>query len=137
MKEEISFETITMLNAVKNSLLLDSRNMQLFVVKDFTIESETTHDNGLFHNKTVTRNYLTSCKIVTYHTDAKFIGTLRDDSCKHMVILYDFYYMRDSWIKFREQLKAFGFGVSKIIDDKESLPSTPAELGANVFNELP
>ena len=116
MKEEISFETITMLNAVKNSLLLDSRNMKLFVIKDFDIKTETTKHIGLLSKKTIAKNYLTSIKIFAYHMDAKFLGSLGDDACKSMVMLYDFYQMRDSWIKFREQLKAFGFEVNQIVE---------------------
>jgi hypothetical protein len=132
MKEEISNNTITMLNAVKNFLLLDSRNMRLFVINDFTVETETTNHKSLFGEKTITKNFLTSIKIIAYHMDAKFIGTLHDDDCKHMVILYDFYVMRDNWIKFREQLKCFGFDV--LWEKKNNQP--PAELEAKVFNGL-
>ena len=110
MDLEIDANKITMLSTLKGKALLSSLG-QLFVVKDFTIKEEVK--KGILGRERRT-NYLKEIKIFTYHQQGKFLGTLREDACESMLHRYDFYVMRQQWIDFCDQLKAFGFKVEKI-----------------------
>jgi hypothetical protein len=110
MKIETYDNQITMLDSVKGKLLLSSLG-QIFCVKDFTIEHAI--EVGIFGGKKHVK-YITDLKIYTYHPQGKFLGVVREDACESMLHRYDFYIMRDQWIEFKEQLKAFGFEIQKI-----------------------
>lgn len=123
MKTETNDYRITMLGVVKDKLLLSSLG-QIFVVNDFTVEYGIK--TGLFGRKHKT-DYITSMKIYTYNDQGKFLGTLGDDACESMLRLYDFYVMRQQFVDFIEQLKAFGFEVVKIKQKEKQLTSEKIE----------
>lgn len=129
MKYEIEDNLITMLGVLKNYMLLSSLG-QIFVVKDFAVENGIR--KGLFGGKYEVK-YLTKLKIYTYNNQGKFLGVMRDDGCEGMLRHYDFYMMRQQFVDFMEQLKAFGFEIVKIRHEEKEL--TQIEIEAKTWTE--
>jgi hypothetical protein len=112
MRIETDNHQITMLNVLKDKLLLSSLG-QIFVIKDFTIENFI--EDRLFGRKKTVK-YITDFKIEIYNDYAKFLGLLSGNSCESVLHRYDLYMMRQQWINFMEQLKAFGFQIVPVND---------------------
>jgi hypothetical protein len=127
MRELISQKTLTMLNVLKNKLLM--YDDKLFVVKNFTTEKVTvTPKNTIFSSsKPKEKIYLTSIKIVGYNKDGKFIGISDDDWSISFITIYNLYRFRETWENFKEQLKAFGFKITYADETVES--AMAKELG--------
>ena len=115
MKKKIDRNTLDMLGVLKRSMLMTSKGI-LFVVDYFkheTIEEEEKSFFGL-KKKVVKNIYLTDLTIIGYNTEGKFMGTLSDEQAWSLIYFYNLYTCRQNWVDFEEELKAFGFELTKI-----------------------
>lgn len=91
----------------------------LYKIEDYNVkETKETPEKSFFnwHPKEKTTLVLISIKILAYNSDGKFIGYLTKESAERMVSIYNLYYFREVWVKFNEQLQAFGLKVRKTND---------------------
>ena len=129
MKEEISDQLKDALNTVKGKMLMNKKG-HLFSVVDF--ETEVVIEEGgrtLFGRKRSNKRklYLTDIYIKAYNFPGEFLGYLREEHIKHMLIFDDFYIMRKNWKDFNKQLNAFGFETIKIKKENDTTREKKSE----------
>jgi hypothetical protein len=134
MNLEISQSTATQLSVLKGKMLM--RDNVLYNIMEYKIEevTETPEKTWLNRNpKPKTKLILKGMKVLGYNSDGRFLGTYSEDTCKRLLMFFDLYYFRNTWIIFNEQLQAFGFEIKEIETKKE--PSTFAELAKETLNK--
>lgn len=125
MKIKIKETDVLMLNNLKGKMLLKPDTNRLYTVMNFKTElvTETVMEKPNIWKKAVpvekAQLYLTAADINAWHSQGKFLGTLGDDSAEWF-LRRDLYYLRQNWIDFCDQLKAFGFKVVEIPETKEN-----------------
>jgi hypothetical protein len=128
MKIKIKEVDVLMLKTLQGKMLLKidtAHSHRLYVIMNFKIseESETVVHKKGFWKKTTTETiekqlYLTAADVNAWHSQGKFLGTLSDESAEWL-LRRDLYDLRQNWIDFCDQLKAFGLKVVEIPDTKE------------------
>jgi len=113
MREKISPSTASMLDVLKNRLLLMDNH--LMVIRDFIIEEGIETPKKSFFNrnpKPQTVLYLTRLNIQGYNDNGKFWGSYNDDDALHMIVWFDMYRFRNNWETVIESLKKLGFEIT-------------------------
>lgn len=114
MRQKINQETKTMLEVLKNKILLYGD--RVFVISNFDIE-ETSEDAGstIFGKKRPNKTafYVSNLHFTAYDNKGKFIGIVDEEHAVSLITMYDLYQWRKSWDEFVEQLNAFGLIVTK------------------------
>jgi hypothetical protein len=115
MRQPISVETLNMLSSLKmKGLLFKDR---LMLLQDYAIERVTeTPKKSLFnrHPEPQEKIYLTGMKLWGYNEDGKFLGTINDDMCNHLILHYNFYDFRRKYEVLKESFNALGFDIKPI-----------------------
>jgi hypothetical protein len=136
MNYEISESTATQLGILKGKFLM--RDNVLFRISDYKIEdvTETPEKTWLNRNpKPRTKKVLKAINVLGYNDEGHFLGTFSADFCRRLITWFDLYYLRNNWIRFNEQLEAFGFEIRPIEKKKDNEPSTFAELAKETLNK--
>jgi hypothetical protein len=113
MREQISPSTATMLNVLKDKLLL--MNDHLIVIRDFIIEEIIETPKKSFFNRNPQSQivlYLTRLNIQGYNSDGRFWGSHNDDDALHMIVWFDMYRFRNNWELIIESLEKTGFEIT-------------------------
>jgi hypothetical protein len=141
MNLEISTDKQIQLSTLKGKMLMN--NSFLYKIEDYEIEKVTDTPKKTWLNKhpePKTKLILNRIVIRAYHSDGKFLGYMQAEGCRHLLVWFDLFWFRKTWIDFNEALQAFGLEVreieKKVEIKKENEPSTFAELGAKTFNKL-
>jgi hypothetical protein len=115
MKKQIEEHLIIDLKFFKNKMLL--LNERMYYIKDFKIESEEVKIKGnLFRkDKTVIKYYLTSLDVVTFFKKYNNVtGTMMEDDAYRFILFYNIPALRENWLLFKKQLKAFGIDIEQL-----------------------
>ena len=118
MKIKVKEQDILTLENLKGKMLMMGDCNKLYKIVDFkTVElEETVVTKKLFKAKTtdvVKQKYIVSLEIHAWHSTGKFLGTMADDSAEWL-IRRDLYRIRQNWMDFCDQLRAFGYEIKKI-----------------------
>ena len=120
MKLKITEADVLTLNNLRGKMLLAPDSHRLYTIMNLKTEeaSETITKKRGFWKKTTTTTvekqlYLTAADVNAWHSTGKFLGTLSDDSAQRL-LRRDLYYLRQKWVDFCDQLKAFGLKVVEI-----------------------
>jgi len=120
MKLKITEADVLTLNNLRGKMLLAPDSHRLYTIMNFKTEeaSETITKKRGFWKKTTTTTvekqlYLISADVHTWYSTGKLLGTLSDDSAQWL-LRRDLYYLRQKWVDFCDQLKAFGLEVTEI-----------------------
>jgi hypothetical protein len=119
MRLKITELDLLTFNNLKGKMLLLSNVPKLYVIADFkteVVEESVMKKPSLFKKAVPTvvkQLYLTSVNVHGYHSTGKFIGSLSDESAE-WILRRDLYHVRQNWVDFNDQLKAFGFKVVEI-----------------------
>jgi hypothetical protein len=119
MRIKISEIDLLTFNNLKGKMLLKSDTHRLYVIADFKTEvvEETVMEKPSLFKKAVPvqkkQLYLTGVNVHAWHSTGKFLGDLTDDSAEWL-LRRDLYRIRQNWIDFCDQLKAFGFKIAEI-----------------------
>ena len=118
MKIKANDSDILTLENLKGKFLMLADGNKLYKIVDFKIVEleETVVKKKLFKAKTtdvVKQKYIVSLEIHAWHSTGKFLGTMADNSAEWL-IRRDLYYIRQNWVNFCDQLRAFGYEVKKI-----------------------
>ena len=118
MKIKVKEQDILTLENLKGKMLMMSDCNKLYKIVDFKTEEleETVVTKKLFKAKTtdvVKQKYIVSLEIHAWHSTGKFLGTMADDSAEWL-IRRDLYYIRQNWVNFCDQLRGFGYEITKI-----------------------
>ena len=103
------------LSTLKGKMLM--KDSFLYRIDDYEIQEVTeTPEKSFFnkHPKSKKKLILTWITIRAYHGDAKFLGYMKEDACKHFLSWFNLFGFRNIWLQFNEQLQAFGLEVIKI-----------------------
>ena len=124
MKLKITEADVLTLNNLRGKMLLAPDSHRLYTIMNFKTEeaSETITKKRGFWKKTTTTTvekqlYLTAADVHAWHSTGKFLGTLSDDSAQWL-LRRDLYYLRQKWVDFCDQLKAFGLQIVEIPETK-------------------
>jgi predicted YcjX-like family ATPase len=125
MKIKITESDVLTLSNLKGKILLTSDTHRMYTIMRFKVEeaSETiVHKHGFWKKTTTTtvekQLYLTAADVNAWHSQGKFLGTLSDESAEWL-LRRDLYDLRQNWIDFCDQLKAFGLQVVEIPETKQ------------------
>jgi len=100
------------INNVLNKLILHKNNW-LYVISDVVYKEEDI--KRTFSSKTDRRLYITECTITCYNPTGRFLGTVTSQgSIEQIIRYYDLNKLRNNWFMLGDQLKAFGFELTKI-----------------------
>jgi hypothetical protein len=118
MKIKVKDSDILTFENLKGKMLMMGDSNRLYVIADFKTEEleETVVKKKLFKAKTtdvVKQKYLVSVDIHAWHSTGKFLGTMTDDSAEWL-LRRDLYRIRQNWLDFCDQLRAFGIEIKKI-----------------------
>jgi hypothetical protein len=138
MNIEISDQKETQLSTLKGKMLM--KDSFLYKIEDYKIEERTeTPEKSFFnrHPKPRTKLILTSITMRGYHSDGKFLGYMKEESVNHILVWFDLFWFRKTFVAFQEALQAFGYEITEIKKEanEPEEPETFAELGAKTFNE--
>jgi hypothetical protein len=103
------------LSALKGKMLM--KDSFLYRIEDYEIQEVTeTPEKTFFNRHPKTKNILmlTSITVRAYHGDAKFLGYLKEDACRHLLSWFNLFGFRNIWLQFNEQLQAFGLEIREI-----------------------
>ena len=103
------------LSTLKGKMLM--KDNFLYRIDDYKVEEIIeTPEKSLFnrHPKAKTALVLTSLNIRAYHGEAKFLGYMKEDACKHFLSWFNLFGFRNIWLQFNEQLQAFGLEIKEI-----------------------
>jgi hypothetical protein len=120
MRHEISIATLNMLSSLKMKGLLFRDKLML--MQDYTIEKVVKTPKKTWFNRhpePVEKIYLTGMKLWGYNEDGKFLGTIHDDMCIHLLLYYNFYELRRKYEVLKEAFNALGFDILKIEKKEE------------------
>jgi len=95
-------------NNVEKLLMCDDH---LFIIVE--LKTEIKSIKGFF-GKLTNQEVITNVKMLGYNFKGKFVGFIDESEMDMILSIYDFYQLRNNWLAFKEQLKAFGFIVKKI-----------------------
>ena len=132
MKIKIKETDVLMLNQLKGKMLLKvdtAHSHRLYTIMRYKTEeiTETVMEKPSIWKKAVpvqkTQLYLTGADVNAWHSQGKFLGTLSDESAEWL-LRRDLYDLRQNWIDFCDQLKAFGLKVVEIPEES----STPVDM---------
>ncbi len=118
---KISENKETELNCLKDKMLM--KNNFLYCIEDYKVEEiMEKQKKTLFgrHRPLKKALYVTDMTLRAYNGNGKFLGYMREDACYRFLIYYNLYNFHETWVKFLEQLKAFGFEVKKIETPEEN-----------------
>ena len=119
MKLKINESDILTLKTLRGKMLLTQDSHRLYTIMNFKTEeiTESVMERPSIWKKAVPvekkQLYLTAADINAYHSTGKLLGTLSDDSAQWL-LRRDLYYLRQNWVDFCDQLKAFGLEVTEI-----------------------
>jgi hypothetical protein len=115
MDLEISENKQTQLSTLKGKMLM--KDNFLYKIEDYEIKevTETPEKTWLNRNpKPKTKLILTWITIRAYHPEGKFLGYMKADACRHMLVWFDLFWFRSTWVNFNEALRAFGYEMTEI-----------------------
>lgn len=120
MKIKITDEYHNDLNAHLNDMLLIKSISFLCAIDEFKVEEvEEVKKHWFKPDETVKVKYLTSLNLLGYSKEKKYLGTVCDEVIENSFVYKDLDKLRQNWIDFKEQLKAFGAVVEKITINTE------------------
>lgn len=119
MKIFINSETENMIKTVLNKTLMLSNNKIIVIMSIDIQDVKETRITGFWKKTTETkvRRCVVDAKILSYHTEGKFIGTLQEGAVDSLLTWYNLYKLRNQWLEFKEMINAFGFEFTKIEND--------------------
>jgi hypothetical protein len=138
MKIKITDSDVMTFNALKGKILMRGDEPRIYIIDDFKTEevSETVMEKPGLLKRAVpvvkTRIFLTEMNIFAWHSTGKFLGTLKEDSVEWLLHC-DLYRIRRNWTDFCDQLKAFGFKVTKIKAEEDLDMEKAAEAHLKEF----
>lgn len=88
------------------------RNDILYAIKSVEYEEAVIpHKTWLFGKYVTKKIFITSMRIITWHSQGKFIGVVTEQGVEDIFdnYTYNFYRMREKWLSMKAQIEAFGF----------------------------
>ena len=119
---KISENKETELSTLKGKMLM--KDNFLYCIEDYKVEEiMEKQKKTLFgrHRPLKKALYVTSLNVRAYNSDGKFLGYMKEDACDYFLTRYKLYWFREVWVKFVEQLKAFGFEVKEITPEENPI----------------
>lgn len=118
MKIKITNEYHEDLKRHLNDMLLIKSISFLCCIDEFNVdEVEEVKKHWFKPDETVKVKYLTNLVVLGYNIDKKFLGSVSEETIEHSFVYKDLTKLRQNWLDFKEQLKAFGAVVEKIKEE--------------------
>jgi hypothetical protein len=116
---EIDENKLLQISNLKGKMLM--KDNFLYRIDEYEVREETVTPEKTWLNK-----HPKPKKVLTlvwmsmrgYHPDGKFLGYMKEESVKHMLVWFDLFWFRNTWLNHVEALNAFGIEV-KTIEQKE------------------
>lgn len=122
MRLKVTDSQINKIERNSKSILM-STERRIFVIDDYTVEEcEEPKKTFLKKSKELVKNkYLTSAVVLGYNTEGKFLGSMNDQGVENFFMFTNFDKMRQRWLDFKEELKAFHLEIKHVEEEPEAL----------------